>query len=136
MLLAPLASLFINHFISYPEKVPFLDPVVMKKVMPLGWGFGIAWGVLLVVGLQLRHRRPENRAFAYVTVFLWWTEEAIAAVCLGPLNTPAAMVLLGQGFVAFLLFEIPVVLAGLGFALILVVGSTIASQYGLFHMRP
>jgi len=38
--------------------------------------------------------------------------------------------------VAFLLFEIPVVLAGLGFALLLVVGSTIASQYDLFPYAP
>ncbi|MBW1867926.1 MAG: adenylate/guanylate cyclase domain-containing protein, partial [Deltaproteobacteria bacterium] len=136
MLIAPLTSLLFHYFISHPETVPFFDPVFMKKVLPLGWGFGVAWSILLVVGLQLRNRRPENRVFAYVTFFLWWSEEAIAAVCAGPLTTPAAMVLLGQGFVAFLLFEIPVVLAGLGFALLLVVGSVIASQYGLFPYAP
>ena len=136
MLIAPLTSLLIHHFISYPAKVPFLDPVVMKKVMPLGWGFGVAWSILLVVGLQLRHRRSENRTFAYVTVLLWWGQEAFAAVCLGPLTTPAAMVLLGQGVLALLLFEMPVVLLGLGFALLLVVGSIIASQYGLFPYAP
>ena len=136
MLLAPFTTLLFHHFISYPERIPFFDLVFMKKLLPIGWGFGIAWSILLVVGLQLRHRRPENRTFAYVTVFLWWSEEAFAAICGGPLTTPAAMVLLGQGFVAFLLFEIPVVLVGLGFALLLVVGSTIASQYGLFPYAP
>ena len=136
MLLAPFTTLLFHHFISYPERIPFFDLVFMKKLLPIGWGFGIAWSILLVVGLQLRHRRPENRTFAYVTVFLWWSEEAFAAICGGPLTTPAAMVLLGQGFVAFLLFEIPVVLVGLGFALLLVVGSTIASQYGFFPYAP
>jgi len=135
-LIALSAALLCHYFISHPERVPFFDPVFMKKSLPLAWGFGIAWSILLVVGLQLRHRRPENRTFAYVTVFLWWSEEAIFAVCAGPLTTPAAMILLGQGFVAFLLFRIPVVLGGLSFAMLLVVGSTIASQYGLFPYAP
>ena len=136
LLIAPLTALLFHYFISHPERVPFLDPVFMKKSLPLGWGLGVVWSILLVVGLQLRHRRPENRMFAYVTVFLWWSQEAIAAVCLGPLTTPSGMVLLGQGFVAFLLFGIPVVLVGLGFSLLLVVGSIIASQYGLFPYAP
>jgi class 3 adenylate cyclase len=136
MLLAPFMTLLFHHFISHAERVPFFDPVFMKKFLPFGWGLTVAWSILLVVGLQLRHRKPENRTFAYVTVFLWWSQEAIAAVCAGPLTTPAAMALLGQGFVAFLLFEIPMVLVGLGFSLLLVVGSTIASQYGLFPYAP
>ena len=136
VLLAPLMTVLFHHFISHPEKVPFLDPVFMKKFLPFGWGLTVAWSILLVVGLQLRHRKPENRTFAYVTVFLWWSQEAISAVCAGPLTTPAAMALLGQGFMAFLLFEIPMVLVGLGFSLLLVVGSTIASQYGLFPYAP
>ena len=136
VLLAPFTTLLFHYYISHPERVPFFDPVFLKKLLPIGWGFVVAWIILLVVGLQLRHRRPENRTFAYVTVFLWWLEEATAAVCVGPLTTPAAMVLLGQGFVAFLLFRIPVVLVGLGFALLLVVGSIIASQNGLFPYAP
>ena len=88
MLIAPLASLFFHHFINYPAKVPFFDPVVMKKVIPIGWGFGVVWSILLVVGLKLRHHRSENRTFVYVTVVLWWAEEAIAAICPGPLTTP------------------------------------------------
>ena len=136
VLLAPLTTVLFHHFISRPEKVPFLDPVFMKKFLPFGWGLTVAWSILLVAGFQLRNRKPENRTFAYVTVFLWWSQEAIAAVCVGPLSTPAAMVLLGQGFVAFLLFETPMVLVGLGFALLLVVGSIIASQYGLFPYAP
>ncbi|MBT4876830.1 MAG: hypothetical protein HON48_16715, partial [Desulfobacula sp.] len=136
VLLAPFTTLLFHHYISNPERIPFFDPVFMKKLLPIGWGFVIAWSILLVVGLQLRHRSPENSTFAYVTVFLWWLEEAIVAVCGGPLTTPNAMVLLGQGFVAFLLFRIPVVLVGLGFALLLVVGSIIASQFGLFPYAP
>ncbi len=136
VLLAPLTTVLFHHFISRPEKVPFLDPVFMKKFLPFGWGLTVAWSILLVAGFQLRNRKPENRTFAYVTVFLWWSQEAIAAVCVGPLSTPAAMVLLGQGFVAFLLFETPMVLVGLGFALLLVVGSIIASQYDLFPYAP
>ena len=136
VLLAPFTTLLFHHYISHPEKVLFFDPVFMKKLLPLGWGLTVAWSILLVVGLQLRNRRPENRTFAYVTVFLWWSQEAISAVCAGPLTTPAAMVLLGQGFVAFLLFRIPVVLVGLGFALLLVVGSIFASHYGLLPYAP
>jgi hypothetical protein len=63
-LLAPLTTLLFHHFINHPEKVPFFDPVFMKKLLPLGWGFVVAWSILLVVGLQLRHRKPENRIFA------------------------------------------------------------------------
>jgi len=136
VMLAPLVIVLFYYFISHPETAPFLDPVFMKKFLPLGYGLTIAWSILLVAGFRLRHRKPENKIFAYMTVFLWWSQEATAAVCVGPLTTPAAMVLLGQGFVAFLLFEIPMVLMGLGLALLLVVGSTIASQYGLFPYAP
>ena len=136
VMLAPLVTVLFHYFISHPETAPFFDPVFMKKFLPLGWGLTIAWSILLVAGFRLRHRKPENKIFAYMTVFLWWSQEATAAVCVGPLTTPAAMVLLGQGFVAFLLFEIPMVLMGLGLALLLVVGSTIASQYGLFPYAP
>ncbi|MBT4508821.1 hypothetical protein, partial [Desulfobacula sp.] len=136
LLVGPLTTLLFHYFNNHPESVPFFDLVFMKKVLPLGWILGVVWSILLVVGLLLRHRSLENRAFAYVTVFLWWSEEAFAAVCAGPLTTPAAMMLLGQGFVAFLLFEIPVVLVSLSFALLLVVGSTVATQYGLFPYAP
>jgi len=136
VLIASIATLLAHHFINHPERIPFFDPVFMKQLLPIGWSSGVAWSILLVVGLLLRHRRPKNRTFAYVTVFLWWSQEAIFAVCVGPLTTPAAMILLGQGFVAFLMFEIHVVLVGLSFALLLVVGSTIASQCGLFPYAP
>ncbi len=136
ILVGPLTTLLFHYFNNHPESVPFFDLVFMKKILPLGWFLGFVWSILLVVGLLLRRRRPENRALAYATVFLWWSEEAIAAVCAGPLTTPAAMMLLGQGFVAFLLFEVPVVLVSLSFALLLVVGSTVAAHYGLFPYAP
>lgn len=136
ILIAPVISLLLHQFINHPERAPFLNLLVIKKILPIGWGFGIAWSILLVIGLLLRHRRPENMMFAYVTVLLWWSEEAIAAICIGPLTTPAAMMLLGQGFVAFLLFRIPIVLVSLGFAMLVVVGSTIASYYGFFSYAP
>ena len=136
LLIASIATLLAHHFISHPEKVPFFDTVFMEQLLPIAWGSGVAWSILLVTGLLLRHRRSKNRTFVYVTVFLWWSQEAIFAVCAGPLTTPAAMILLGQGIVAFLLFEIPVALAGLSFAFLLVVGTTIASYNELFPYAP
>jgi len=111
ILAAILVTAFFSYIIKHPRVAPFLDPVALKTMLPFGYVMVVCWTAQLALGLWLRPRNPDNRLFAYVTVFMWWTEEAIAAVCVGPLTTPVGLTLLGMAFVCFLLFDVAIALA-------------------------
>jgi class 3 adenylate cyclase len=125
-----------HFFVRHPEAAPFFDRIFMEGMIPFGWGIVGSWIVLLVLGLRLRYRSPDNRAFAYATLLLWWSVESLAAISAGPLTTPQGLMLLGQGFVGFLLFDASIVMVGLAWALLLLVSSTVAAQYGLIPYAP
>ena len=129
-------TVLFHYFVRHPEAVPFFDRIFMEEMIPLGWGLVGSWIVLLVLGLRLRYRSPDNRAFAYTTLLLWWSVESLAAISAGPLTTPQGLILLGQGFVGFLLFDASIVMVGLAWALLLLVSSTVAAQYGLIPYAP
>jgi class 3 adenylate cyclase len=136
ILAAFLVTYVLSHFIQHPRTVPFFNTVAIETMLPFGYVMGVCWIVQFAMGIWLRSRNPDNRLFAYVTVFMWWTEEAIAAVCVGPLTTPVGLTLLGMAFVCFLLFDVAIALVGLFWAALLVVGTTYASQYDFFYYAP
>jgi len=136
VLLAPFVVLLFHFFISHPDVAPFLDRTFMQNMIPFGYLVSVYWILLLVIGLWLRNQNSENHVFIYATVFLWWTQETIAAISAGPLTTPQGFVLLGQGFLGFLLFGVSITIIAIIYSLLLIAISTIASFYGIFPYAP
>ena len=94
------------------------------------------WAVIIAVGFAIRERHPESRAFAAAVLVMWWYGEAIAGYAVGPMTSPVLMVTMGQALVAVLLFDLSLAAIGLGWGLTIMVGTTIAAQFGYLPYAP
>lgn len=81
------------YAVWHPAAAPYFDPAVLPLVLRVQAGLLIAWLVVLVCGLMLRHRRAPAPVLVGVTIALAMSQLAYAAYISGPQTNPTAGVL-------------------------------------------
>ena len=98
---------------------------------------GLPWIPLLLLGLWLRRRSPENRVFAHVVMQYNAIHVSLICYAFGPVTHPAPFLLaMALGTLNFLLFEKKIALPWLVTFTTLTVGFSIATWAGLMPYAP
>jgi class 3 adenylate cyclase len=124
------ASLFFERlaWINWDYAQPYY---LVNRIM------GLPWIPLLLFGLWLRRRSPENRVFAHVV--MQYNAIHVSLICygFGPVSHPAPFLLaMALGTLNFLLFEKKIALPWLVTFMTLTVGLSIATWAGLMPYAP
>ena len=121
----------------YFERLPWVNWALAQPYYHINRIIGFPWILLLLWGLWLRRRSPENRVFAHT--FIQYNAFHVSLICygFGPVTHPGPF-LLGMALATlnFLLFELKIALPWLVTFTVLTVGLSIATWAGLIPYAP
>jgi len=121
----------------YFERLPWVNWAFAYPYYHINRIIGLPWVFLMILGLWLRRRCPENRVFAHIV--LQYNALHVSFVCytFGPVTHPGPFLLgMALGTLNFLLFELKIALPWLVTFTVLTVGSSIATWAGLIPYAP
>jgi PAS domain S-box-containing protein len=138
--------LVLGLFVFYLFRVDYLlehagvEPYFDRRSLALfrrGLVAAIAASVaLLLIGLALRRRTPENRWILHAANQVWWVWTSLSAYAVGPLTTPILGLLLLGGFVSILLFPRRVFVPAMASGMLLLAVTTAAERADLLPYAP
>ncbi len=100
------------------------------------WLNVLAYALFFLVALLLRRRSPHNRVFLHCLLQYIWISLALAIYALGPLTSAVLIGWLGTWIVLCALFELRPVVYGSITALLLLIGLTVATHFGVIPSAP
>jgi len=121
----------------YFERLTWINWVWAQTYYQINRIIGIPWIFLLLLGLWLRRRSPENRVFAHIVMQYNAVHVALICYAFGPVTHPAPFLLgMALGTLNFLLFEKKTALPWLVTFTVLTVGFSAATWAGLIPYAP
>jgi len=121
----------------YFDRMPWANWAFVQSYYQINRIIGMPLILLLIIGLWLRRRSPQNRAFAYTLIQYNAIHMSLVCYAFGPVTHPGPFLLsMALGTLNFLLFEPALALPWLGTFTVVIVGSTIATWAGLIPYAP
>ena len=121
----------------YFESLPWANWTIVQSYYEINRIVGLPWVILVLIGLWLRKRSPESRAFAHTVIQLNAIHISLVSYTFGPVTHPGAFLLsMSIGIFIFLLFETSIALPWMATVTVLLVVSTIATWMGLIPYAP
>ena len=121
----------------YLDRLSWINWAFAESYNQINELLGIPWILLMLVGLWLRGRSPENTIFAHTVI--QYNAFHVALICygFGPVTHPGPFVLgMALGTLNFLLFELKIALPWLVTFTVLTTASSIATWLGLIPYSP
>jgi len=121
----------------YFDRSPWVNWPFVQSYYKINRAIGTPLILLAFIGLWLRRRSPQNRAFAHIVIQYNAIHMSLACYAFGPVTHPGPFLLaMALGALNFLLFEPYLSMPWLGTFTVLTVGSTIATLAGLIPYSP
>ncbi len=122
---------------KYFGRLPWINWNIIQLGYKLNRIVGIPWILLLLLGLWLRRRSPESRAFVHIVIQYNAVHVSLVCYAFGSVTHPGPF-LLGMAFgtLNFLLFETKIALPWAITFIALTLGSSIATWAGLIPYAP
>ena len=121
----------------YFERLPWINWAFAQPYYHINRAVGLPWIFLLLFGLWLRRRSPENRVFAHTVIQYNAVHVSLICYIFGPVTHPGPFLLgMALGTLNFLLFELKIALPWLLTFTVLTVGTSIATWAGLIPYAP
>ncbi len=121
----------------YFERLSWVNWAFAQPYYHINRFIGLPWIFLLILGLWLRRRSPENRVFAHTVIQYNAIHVSLICYTFGPVTHPGPFLLgMALGTLNFLLFELKIALPWLMTFTVLTVGSSIATWAGLIPYAP
>ena len=121
----------------YFDRSPWVNWPFVQSYYQINRVIGTPLILLAFVGLWLRRRSPQNRAFAHIVIQYNAIHMSLACYVFGPVTHPGAFLLaMALGALNFLLFKPALAMPWLGTFTVLTIGSTIATLAGLIPYSP
>ncbi len=121
----------------YFERLAWINWAWVQTYYQINRIIGIPWIPLLLLGLWLRRRSPENRVFAHIVMQYNAVHVALICYAFGPVTHPGPFLLgMALGTLNFLLFEKKIALPWLVTFTVLTVGLSAATWAGLIPYAP
>ena len=122
---------------SYFDRLPWVNWVFAQTYFHINRISGLPWILLLVFGLWLRRRSPENLIFAHTVIQYNAVHVSLVCYIFGPVTHPGPFLMgMALGTLNFLLFELKIALPWLVTFTFLTLGSSIATWAGLIPYAP
>ena len=121
----------------YFDRLPWANWSLVQSYYEASRIVGVPLIVLLIIGLWLRRRFSESRAFAHILLQYNAIHMAVICYAFGPVTHPGPFLLsMALGILNFLLFKPALALPWAVTFSVLIVGSTIATWLGLIPYAP
>ena len=121
----------------YSESMPWANWAFVQSYYQVSRIVGIPLILLSFIGLWVRRRSPQNRAFAHTLIQYNAIHMSLTCYAFGPVTHPGPFLFtMALGTLNFLLFEPAIAMPWLGTFTVLIVGSTIATWVGLIPYAP
>ena len=121
---------------GWPYFPPGADPAATRLLFRLGALMFVPWLILLGLGLLLRRRRPESRAFVHATIQAYAVTVGFFTYVTGPFYSPGWIAMLGGAIVGYLLFDRLPTTLGLVTFVVVVAGMALAADRGTLPYAP
>jgi hypothetical protein len=118
-------AIYAQYAYNHREYAPFVNYDYIPTIVRMASLSAAGWVLFLGVGLWLRRRNPDSRAYVHVLHALWYLGTVYMIYCFGLATSPASVQILGGAIVGVLFFDLRCVLPTLGtviVALIVMVG--------------
>lgn len=125
-----------SYVIAHPEVEPYVSREALLAMVQGGSAY-VAFAVVLAgVGLWLRRAQRSTRVYAHLANQSWWLLFAWFAYMTGLPTSPIWVIYILFGFMCLLLFDLPVVVAGMGTCLAVIFATTVAERLGWIAYAP
>lgn len=126
-----------TYLARYSELPAFFDPVGVDLLATVSYLTVSAWGLLVLASLIGHRRLSDSGWFVVLPIQFYAFNSAFFSYLLGPVTTPFfPFALLGGMLVSAPLFGRPATFWGAGTMISLVVGASLAEQWGLIPYAP
>lgn len=125
-----------QYVLSRPDRAHLVNLDVLAYLNQFQIIIAVIAGLILMVGLKLRHRSPNHRAFQYITLQFLAVALVFTSYAIGTMSFIAGLVLLAAPIWGFILLDAQAVWWATGTSLVLSVGLSYASAFGFLPYAP
>ncbi len=126
----------VRQIVSDPGAGPFVDVAGVAGFEQRLLAIIGVWVVLGVVGLAIRRRAPNSRAYVHMCTFYFWISDAVMGYGMGTLAPAFWVVVLGTSVLMILAFGGRYTYPGMFAAGVALVGTSIAERMHLIRYAP
>lgn len=131
------SAALIELMLVFHEETPFFDVTFARFFANSLYWMVAGWALIIVAGIWLRKRDPENQAIVWATIAFYGLTFSWAAYCTGPFTAPyTALVIFGAAMVSFLLFDFFKVAVGFTGVMALIITSVALERMEIIPGAP